>query len=184
MKKNQLNLFATKSDLENLLQAVESKYPLQFVRTGLFDSPVIEALQSLLDVPDIGKVSVGDAVQAPRYLVAIRTTHVEVETVPQRRGGIKYSVSQKNNPKTVVFSPGGVFAETALIDGAVGTISDDLNSLELFRLFSKEIQGQFKKIREYYVGKEAASLLDKGWRLTHNVRSPILYDLKRVPVRE
>jgi len=66
-----------------------------------------------------------------------------------------------------------------LIDGQVGTISDDPHSLELFHLFRKEIRRLFTKVKEFYVGKEAGELLDKGWRLTANAKSPALYDLKR-----
>jgi hypothetical protein len=35
------------------------------------------------------------------------------------------------------------------------------------------------KIKSYYVSKMAAALLDEGWRLTSNTKSPSIYDLKR-----
>ena len=179
MAKNQLSFFATKADLESLLRTVESKQQLQFVATGLFDSPDIEPMQSLLATPNLGHLSVADHNQGPCYLVASREVFIKVRAVPQRRGGVKYAVDQQENPKTIALRPSGSFGETCLIDGQVGTISDDPISLELFRLFTKEIRYQFTKINEFYVGKEAGELLDKGWRLTANAKSPALYDLKR-----
>ncbi len=179
MARNQQSFFATKADLESLLREVESKRQLQFVETGLFDSPSVQPVYSLLGAPNLGHLAAGDHNQGPCYLVASREISIDVRPVPQRRGGTKYAVDQQENPKTIAFRPSGVFGENCLIDGQVGTISDDPNSLELFQLFLKEMRRQFTKVKEFYVGKEAGELLDKGWRLTGNAKSPTLYDLKR-----
>ncbi len=179
MARNQLSFFATKSDLVSLLRIVESATPLQFVVAGLFDSPHIESLQSLLDDRNLGQVAVGSNNLAVSYLVAIREVAIEVRSVPQRNGGVKYAVDQRANPKAISFRPGGAFGEGCLIDGQMGTVSDDSSSLALFQLFGKEIRRQLPKIKSFHVGKEASELLDKGWRLTQDTTAPPLYDLKR-----
>ncbi len=179
MPKNQLSFFATKGDLESLLRAVESEQPLQFVVAGLFDSPNIQPMESLLGASNLGSVAGGDANHEPAYLVAGRGIPIEVRPVPQRRGGVKYAVDQLANPKTIAFRTGGVFGKTCLIAGDMGTASDDPSSLELFRLFSKQPRHRFTKIKSFYVGREAGELFDKGWRLTANAKAPSLYDLKR-----
>jgi hypothetical protein len=179
MAKNQLYFFATKADLELLLRPVESKKPLQFLVAGMFDSPNLDPMQSLLTSPNLGHLDVGDWNLAACYLVASRESSVEVRPVPQRRGGVKYAVDQLTNPSAIVFRPGGAFGETCLIGGQVGTGSEDPSSLELFDTFRKEIRRQFTKIRSFYVGNEAAKLLGNGWRLTVNAKSPTLYDLQR-----
>lgn len=179
MAKNQLSFFATKGDLGSLLRPVESEQPLQFVVAGLFDSPNVEPVESLLSNSNLGSVAVRESNQAVAYLVARRGIPIEVLPVPQRRGGVKYAVDQLANPKTIAFWTGGRFGETCLIAGQVGTVSDDPCSLELFQLFSKQIRHWFTKIKSFYVGKEAGELLDKGWRLTANAKAPTLYDLKR-----
>jgi hypothetical protein len=149
------------------------------VVAGLFDSPNVEPQESLLGNPNLGSMTVGDANHEADYLVFTRGISIEVRPVPQRRGGIKYAVDQLANPKTIAFRPGGAFGQACLIAGQVGTASDDPNSLELFQLFSKQTRHQFAKIKSSFVGKEAGELLDKGWRLTANAKSPTLYDLKR-----
>lgn len=179
MAKNQLSLFATKADLESLLRTLESKRQLQFVATGLLDSPRVEPMESVLAVRDLGRMDVGDANQSACYLVASREIFIEVRPVPQQRGGVKYAVDQLANPTTIAFRPGGSFGERCLIAGQVGTASDNPSSHELFQVFSKEVRHQFAKVKSFYVGKEAGELLDKGWRLTANAKSPTLYDLKR-----
>lgn len=179
MARNQQSFFATKADMESLLRKIELQRPLQFFETGLFDSPRTKQIHSLIGIPNLGLLPVGDHNQGPCYLVASQESSIDVRPVPQRRGGIKYAVDQEQNPKTIALRPSGTFGESCLIDGQVGTISDDPSSLELFLLFRKEMRVQFTKVNEFYVGAEAMELLDKGWRLTANEKSPILYDLKR-----
>lgn len=180
MKKHQVNFFATKSDLETLLRTIEAKRELKFVRAGLFDTPVFNSAHTLRTDANLGIAVKGDNVQEARYLVTDRETPIEIETMPQYGGGTKYAIgSQKINPNTIVFWPGGVFNGACVIAGSVGTISEDPASLSLFQLFSTEIKRQFGKIKSFYVGKDASELLDRGWRLTSSVKSPPLYDLKK-----
>ncbi|UPK06938.1 hypothetical protein [Bradyrhizobium sp. 170] len=179
MPKNQLSFFATKADLESLLKSVESERALQFVPAGLFDSSRIEPRQSLLDVANLDGLAVDHTNHQPRYLISDLGIPIEVRPVAQRTGEIKYAVDQLANPKTVALQPGGAFGESCLIAGQMGTASDEASSLELFQSFSKRIWHQFAKVKSFYVGKEAGELLDKGWRLTTNAKSPATYDLKR-----
>jgi hypothetical protein len=179
MARNQQSFFATKSDLESLLRTVESEGRLQFVETGLFDSPDVRPIRSLLGVPGLGQLSVGDHNLGTCYLVADQDVSITSRAVPQRRGGMKYAVDQDGNPKTIAFRPSGTFGDNVLIDGQVGTVSDDPSSLALFHLFRNEIRRRFTRVHEFYLGKESGELLDRGWRLTANVRSPTSYDLKR-----
>ncbi len=178
MKICQVNFFATKADLEALLRAIETKHELQFVRTGLFDVPVQNRVLTLLD-SHLRIAAKGDNNQVATYLIANRMEPIQIRTVRQHGGGTKYAIDQQTNSKTIMFRPGGVFNETCVIAGQVGTVSEDPASLALFQLFSKEIKRQFDKIKSFQVGKEAGELLDKGWRLATSLKSPPLYDLKR-----
>lgn len=178
MKNQQVHFFATQADLKALLGVVELQRKLQFVRAGLFDESDQKREITLLD-SNLGIAVKGDKNLEVRYLVSDRATSVEIRAVPQYGGGTKFAIDQKSNPKTIIFWPGGVFGENCVIAGSAGTISDDEASLAIFKLFSKEIKRQFKKIQSFYVGKEAEGLLDKGWRLTSSLNSPPLYDLKR-----
>ena len=179
MKRYQVHIFATNADLVALIQKIESKRELQYLKAGLFDAPDLNGRPSLLNDASLGAALIGDNAQEIRYLVADRDVRIEVRPVPQHSGGTKYAIDQKVNPKTIVFRPGGVFNKMAVISGDAETISEDPKSLALFQLFSKEIKSQFDKIKSYYVGKAAAQLLGKGWRLTSSVTSPSLYDLTK-----
>ena len=158
---------------------IEATGEFKYTVTGLFDSPHLESLLTLLDREDLGLVASGDNIHATARMISDKRLVIKVREVPQRRGRMKYAVDQKANPDTIVFRAGGIFKEGCLIAGQVGTASTSKASLELFKLFSKEIRRQFTKIRSYHVGKQAAEWLDKGWRLTANSKSPVLYDLAR-----
>jgi hypothetical protein len=153
--------------------------PLRFVRTGLFDRPDPESTSSLRENPGLGVAVTGDAQQEAGYLVIESTASLVVRPVTQGGGGTKYAIDQLENPPSIFLRPGGVFGDTAVISGQVGTVSEDPRSVRLFRLVEKSIRGKFEKIQSFYVGPAAAALLDQGWRLTTNIKSPTLYDLKR-----
>lgn len=179
MRRNQAPFFATRGDLERLLLSLQGNQPLQFVLAGLFDSPAIAPKESLPGTTELESLVDGDANALSTYLIAIRGLPIEARLVPQRGGGAKYAVDQLLNPKTIAFRPGGIFGERNLIAGEVSTASDDATSLELFRLFGAGIRHQFAKLKSYFVGREAETLLDNGWRLTASPNAPSIYDLKR-----
>jgi len=179
MRRQEIRLFATKADLEPLLRAIESQRELQFIRTGLFDTPVLNCVMSLLNDANLGIAAKGDSNHVADYLAADRSGFIEIRALPQYDGGMNYAIDQQANPKTITFRPGGVFNKAFVIAGRAATVSNDEVSSAIFKLFSKEIRGQFKRIKSYYVGNEAGDLLDAGWRLTTGVATPVLYDLKR-----
>jgi hypothetical protein len=120
-KSKSVHFHATKRDLESLLAAVESKRPLQYVQAGMFDSPEMVVLTSGLQIPNLGFAPSGDSNLEPFWLVTDRDARVEVEAIPQRRGGIRYSIDPGLNPESVVIWPGGVFEQSCVIDGKIGT---------------------------------------------------------------
>jgi hypothetical protein len=180
MPRNQLSFFAATADSEELLRALETKYDLYFAKAGLFDTPAVEVRQSLFEISDLGIVFNGDANQATTYLIVEDAgLPLEARVIEQRDGKKKYAIDQIGNQKTVAFRPGGAFRQGILVAGQVGTASQHRESVELYRVFESELRRQFKKIKSFYLGKEAAELLDRGWRLTANARSPSIYDLRR-----
>jgi hypothetical protein len=179
MPRYQLSFFGTREDLEDILRPIEASRQLEFVRTGTFEAPSSESTPSLLGARDLGVASAGETHMAATYLVVNRGSQVRFRPIEQRKGGVRYAVDQLENPESIVFRPGGTYGESTIIAGQVGTGSERSEALELYRTFEREIRRRFSKIRSFYVGRNAAELLDKGWRLTVNEKSPQLYDLQR-----
>jgi hypothetical protein len=103
-------------------------------------------------------------------------------SVKQELGeSVSYFLSQKLNPDSVVFSPGGIYKDQpVLVSGRIGTISQSPGSRNLYKTFVKAVIQNFEKIGSYYVGPEAARLMQQGYRMvTIGIGSPATYDLQR-----
>jgi hypothetical protein len=92
-----------------------------------------------------------------------------------------YVLSQKMNPDSIVFIPGGIYNEqSVLVTGHIGTISDSVASLGLYKAFNKAILKNLEKIGSYHVGPEAADLMQRGYRMaTISIGSSPVYDLQK-----
>jgi hypothetical protein len=175
--RNIVNIFATRSDLEAGIRAVESTRKLQYVLCGLFDTPALIAYSSLLDVENLGTSQHGDHIRGKRFLVIGAFRQVDVRVVPQRRGGTKYAVDQEANPGSITILPGGLFQNRCLLAGQIGTVADDEEALALYRDFASLVTKGFKRVKTYKVGPEALALLQRGVRLTTGADTPTEYDL-------
>ncbi len=179
MKSKQMMLFATIEDVENSIRDIESLADIQYYKTGLLDNKNIHPYKSLFDAPNIGVSLSGDWNKIDNYLITKKTTSLEVREVPQRTGETKFAVDQMNNPKSIEMKLGGIYKEkeNVLVAGRISTISEDSDSIELYKLFTTKFKKEFKKIGTFYVGKKAEEKLKMGWRLVTNEKSPKEYDL-------
>src|SRR6185437_7792842 len=145
---------------------------------GLFENSNIPHYDSIFEASSLGFVSKGDWNQIDNFLILPKNTAIKFETAPQKKGGIKYSVSQFGNEDSVVIKFGGVYKEGILVAGRAGTISHGDFSLKLFKEPSSKIRKDFIKVGSFYVGKNALQKLKSGWRLVTMEGSPKEYDLK------
>ena len=178
-KTKRLEFFAAGRDLAGALGAIERAHRLKYVEAGLFDTDARRESPTASDLPDLSIATHGDTNLEREFLVSWRDEPVVSRQVPQRRGPTRFALDQLMNPNTIAFRPGGAFGSTALIAGRVATVSDSAGSRALFKVFADELKRRFSRVKSYYVGDEAAKLLDSGCRLTASVRSPPTYDLRR-----
>jgi len=130
-------------------------------------------------ISDIGINTTGDH-QTESYLILDTDVAVNSYVVEETTGEVNYSVNQKGNEESIVLWPGGIYGETYLICGHIGTISSHLSSLKLFDLFSKHFVKNSKKIGRYYIGEEAFKISDRVRLITININQPKEYDVKIV----
>jgi len=161
------------------MDPLERRLDLLFTECGLFATAELRQFSSFEKIPGIGTLAVGDCNHSPSFLVVEAEHSVISRPIPQRRGGTLYSVDQDSSPESVNLRPSGLFEENTVIEGLVRTGSDHPASHALYGLIRKRIVSYFERIQEYYVGPQAAQLLDRGWRLTQAVKAPLGCDLKR-----
>lgn len=178
MANKQLFFFATGADLAEMLSIVEAQANVTYHKSGLLSKEEM-ASHPALPKESLGIAESGDNNQCISYLVLYPDTELQVRVVPQRAGGEKMAIDQQRNPASLFFRPAGKYAQgQAIIEGKIGTISTDKQSIDLFNLFAKALRSKFKKANNYLVGKEAMEHYTNGWRLVQNVSSPKDYDFQ------
>ncbi|MDR6523069.1 hypothetical protein J2789_005759 [Variovorax paradoxus] len=167
MKKSQTPVFATTDDWLRLVSGVLAKRPVTFSKTGMFEAP------------DVQEFDDGTGLESfASYLVLDKPNRPATRPVAQRGGGTKHALDQLDNPGSVVLQIGGMEVDR-LVAGQIGTVRTEQAAQDLYESFLSEVKKQFVKIKSYYVGPEAAGLLDAGHRLSPTSKSPSEYDLTR-----
>jgi len=173
----QRQIFALPEDLLEVFELVEAKHPLRYTRTGLFDSSQITSVLCGADLPSLYLPAPNAATLCPSYLVTYAEASPGVRPVPQHGGALRYAIDQLQNPDSTVLTHGGLFTSDVLISGRVGTSSTSSVASQLQSSFAAAISKVFTRINAYHVGPGAVRLLQRGCRLTQNVRSPAEYNL-------
>ena len=170
--------FATRDDLMNWLRSVSAGRSLVLTEAGMFDAPEVKTCR-WKDCERLGISRTGNHLTDVMYLVHDQSVRIEVREVPQRRGGVRYSIDQRLNPQTVGLRPGGTFGGNIIISGQLGHGTGHPWSDDLAHVLRKELRKQFTRIKSYYVGEGALARLDSGTRLTINAAAAEEYDLVR-----
>ena len=179
MPGGQIHFFATPLDIRPVLEEFESTVKVQYVPCDTRRDLVVTSLSRLSQESSLGRARSGDNNGCATYVVATSNASVVSEQVDRYDGNTVYTVDLRLNPHAISLRPSGVYEPDCIIDGNAGFLSDDPRARELFSALKKAIRKRFTFLHTHYVGTEALSLLDKGWRLTQGVRVPKKWDLTR-----
>ena len=175
------HFFATANDLLPVLAAVELRRRLVYTLTGHSHSPDVISFYSGESIETLRKPTTSEtASTAAAYLVT--EVGVPIVTRPiqvQGEDKLRWAIDQLANPDSTVFRHGGFWRSDILLSGCVASYSKTAASQSLQRAFENQLKRHFSRIKAFYVGEEAAHLLDSGARLTVSAQSPIEYDLTR-----
>ncbi len=165
--------YGTKQDLVELFKAVEVNAPLAFYPFGFVDNS--EPPRTNLE--NIGEPQAGVDSLNPFYLIVYDNTNVVAEPL---KNANQYFASLVNNPKALKVNLGGLFLNEIIIRSEIATaMNPDKEAVDLYKTFLKEIRKRYSRIKQTFVGREAAELLDKGLRLNSSIDAPTSTDLKR-----
>jgi hypothetical protein len=167
MKRRQISFYATIADVRGLNGLLAPRL-LQFLPR---DVPAGSEPVALLDLTLLNPFQA--------YVVLPFGNPVLLSKVETEDGEIRCEVSLELNPGSALLHLGGFKAEDRILPGQFGIGHADPKASATFKLFSDVIRKNFEKIKSYYVGPEAARLLDRGMRLSPTEKSPETYDLVR-----
>ena len=163
-------VFATRSDYEPGLRKIEAKVKLKYIAVGWHSTLNYEVFTSALDIPKFGTVQYPYFSGNQEYLVSPFETKIVVRSIPQKSGGVLYSIDPTLNPNTFGFKPGGRYDGLALVGGSIipNSLVPEVRRLG-FR-FGRTLTYGFRQIKDdrgydWYVGPEALVLLQQEVRL-------------------
>jgi hypothetical protein len=172
-----IHFFLAPEDAIELVTAIESHGPLQYVRTGNATTPDFERFSSGLHIPNLGHATRDSAVACPAFLVALPHAELHVRTLRGATGIPRYCMDQLTNPDTLTWTPAGIWTDQVLIQGTVGTASRSYRSTQLLKRFQLALRKTTRRIQSCHVGTQAFRLLQRQVRLTAAVQCPPEFDL-------
>ena len=169
-----INFFATKNDMVSVLSEMEEQLPfgIKYIQCGKTDSILYSTVK---DIPGLG---------------TLKEKHSEIsflimpndEEVTSTQSGQVY---QGDNPRSLEFDPSGVSEDgTGLIHGLFATMEDNEISDGLLKAVKKIMNSECKKVRGWYIGKEAESLYGKLRFVCIGLSEPEEYDFKIVELEK
>ena len=169
-----INFFATKNDMVSVLSKMEEQLPfgIKYIQCGKTDSILYSTVK---DIPGLG---------------TLKEKHSEIsflimpndEEVTSTQSGQVY---QGDNPRSLEFDPSGISEDgTGLIHGLFATMEDNEISDGLLKAVKKIMNSECKKVRGWYIGKEAESLYGKLRFICIGLSEPEEYDFKIVELEK
>jgi len=169
--------FATKSDMIGGLKEIEQAHKIKYVKCGGYDFKDYIEFESIDKFNNLGINTIGNH-QGESYLILDAIMPVVAREIKQSDGGVKYFIDQMANRTSIGFWPSGIYEKDYLVCGHIATISDDINSLELYKFFTKTFIKGCRKMGRYYIGAEAFELSKEMRLITMSINEPVEYDLK------
>jgi hypothetical protein len=170
--------FAMRNDLLLILGKLEAKRHVKYTRRGRLEGPEPETWNSAADLPKLGRATGDQHVACDPFLIMEGNSPIRVETMTMRDGDDRFDVEQRLNPDSIIFFPGGEWADGALISGSFTTISKSPLSQSLMRTVHSGIKKHFTRVQAFWVGPEALVAFRSGRRLAYAIQSPPEYDLR------
>ena len=169
-----INFFATKNDMVSVLSEMEEQLPfgIKYIQCGKTDSILYSTVK---DITGLG---------------TLKEKHSEIsflimpndEEVTSTQSGQVY---QGDNPRSLEFDPSGISEDgTGLIHGLFATMEDNEISDGLLKAVKKIMNSECKKVRGWYIGKEAESLYGKLRFICIGLSEPEEYDFKIVELEK
>ncbi|MCR5383778.1 MAG: hypothetical protein K6E72_03940 [Saccharofermentans sp.] len=163
-----INFFATKNDMISVLSKLEEQFPhdLKYVQCGKNDGT---EYGSVKDIPGLGTLK--EKHNEISYLIMRKDDEVTLN-----EHGLVYP---GESARSLEFDPAGISEDgTGLIHGMFATMEDNEISDVLFKAVRKILNAECRKIRGWYIGKEAESLYGKLRFICIGLNEPELYDFK------
>ena len=169
-----INFFATKNDMVSVLSEMEEQLPfgIKYIQCGKTDSI---SYSTVKDIPGLGTL------KEKHSEISFLIMRKDEEVTANQSG----QVYQGDNPRSLEFDPSGISEDgTGLIHGLFATMEDNEISDGLLKAVKKIMNSECKKVRGWYIGKEAESLYGKLRFICIGLSEPEEYDFRIVELEK
>jgi hypothetical protein len=172
--------FATPDDLLPVLLSVEARQSVAYTPCGHVNEPRVDRFYTARDLPTLFQPAPFEsAVAGPAYLVTESGTDIVLRQLSPYEGKDRWAVDQLYNPDSTIVQHGGLYGDNVLLRGEIRSAHKTKVAVRLQRAFDTAVRKHFVKIGVFYVGRQAQSLLNSGYRLTAAQQCPPESDLRR-----
>ena len=165
-----INFFATKNDMVSILSKLEEQfsYGLKYVQCAKTERIMYETVK---EIHGLGTLK--EKHSETSFLIMRKDDEVTANQFGQ--------VYQGDNSRSLEFDPSGISEDgTGLIHGMFAAMEDNEISDGLLKAVKKILNSECKKVRGWYIGKEAESLYGKLRFVCIGISEPEDYDFKIV----
>lgn len=169
-----INFFATKNDMVSVLSEMEEQLPfgIKYIQCGKTDSILYSTVK---DIPGLGTL------KEKHSEISFLIMRKDEEVTANQSG----QVYQGDNPRSLEFDPSGISEDgTGLVHGMFAAMEDNEISDGLLKAVKKILNSECKKVRGWYIGKEAESLYGKLRFICIGLSEPEEYDFKIVELEK
>ncbi|WP_341367823.1 hypothetical protein [Yoonia sp. BS5-3] len=178
MRGQTVEVYATSTDMLQLCKEFEESFEYNYAFLESYDCPKVKVCAEASEI-DLFWTSPSGFLGRSILLVP-KGDEPNSRPIKLKAGGIRYDLSPMDVDRCVVLQEGGIFAqEDCLISGRLANTFTDDWSKSVFSALSRMTKKQFKRTGSYYLGQEAKSLFDNGFRLTFQSSAPRHSDLSR-----
>ena len=165
-----INFFATENDMISVLSKMEKQisFDIWYIQCGKTD---YKSYKTVKDIPGLG---------------TLKEKHGEISFLIMRKDdeinkNQQGQVYQGENVCSLEFDPSGISEdETGLIHGMFAIMEENEISSELFKIVKKIMNSECRKIKGWYIGKEAEELYGKLRFICIGLNETEIYDFNIV----
>lgn|SRR5215472_3166934 len=117
---SQIQFFATRNDILPLMERVERRVSVKYVRMGRFLTSRLEVFKRAADLPDIGSACSESAVGCEQFLICDPVLAINLDRANDEERS--YHVNQLYNPDTIVLNPGGLWKSDVLFTACLAPL--------------------------------------------------------------
>jgi hypothetical protein len=154
--------YMTEEDIRDILGALATSEPVQFVPVQRYSDPKEVAVYDLAEVPNLGVARYGYELSEDRLLVMPKGATVGTLRIDHTDKTVSYDVVSAHNPDSLILWAAGKFGDKCIIRGHFAPSSDSPFAVNLYRRLKALMKEKCVLANRHFLGERALQRLREG----------------------